>query len=69
MCLSAVQYVCVLVFAAFSLGLYDRIRGSYLDHPRCKIEWNHNDNDTVGGSTVIAVQVRNEKEKQLFLSF
>ncbi len=47
------------VCAAFSLGLYDRLRGSYLDHPHCKVEWNHADNDTVGGSTVVTIQVRN----------
>ena len=43
--------------AAFSLGLYDRIRGSYLDHAQCHVEWNHKDDDTVGGSSVTTIKV------------
>ena len=41
----------------FSLGLYNRIRGSYLDHGQCRVEWNSEDGVPVGGSTVISVQV------------
>ena len=45
-------------YVAFSLGLYDRIRGAYLDHSQCKVEWNSKDGVQVGGSTVITIQVR-----------
>ena len=44
----------------FSLGLVDRIRGQYLDVSKCRVEWNHENDAEVGGSTVATVHVSGE---------
>ena len=41
----------------FKLGLVDRIRGTYLDHRKSTITWNHDDREKVGGSSVATVKV------------
>ncbi len=45
--------------AEFNLGLYDRICGQYLDLRLCKMEWSHEDEAEVGGSSGATVRVRN----------
>ena len=42
---------------AFSLGLYERMRGTYLDVSRCVVEWNHENETQVGSPTVLTVKV------------
>ena len=47
-----------LLPTGFSLGLYERIRGTYLDLDQSWVEWNHDDYVEVGGSSVITIHVR-----------
>ena len=44
----------------FSLGLYDRIRGTYCDVSKCTVSWNHDNNAVVGGSSVTTINVREQ---------
>ena len=44
-------------FAEFSLNLYERFRGTYIDLDKCVLEWNHDDMAQVGGSSVLTVKV------------
>ena len=46
-----------LLPTGFSLGLYERIRGTYLDLDQSWVEWNHDDYVEVGGSSVITIHV------------
>ena len=50
--------LCLCCVAGFNLGLVDRISGKYLDVGKCWVEWNHEDGEVVGGSSVVTVHVR-----------
>lgn len=41
----------------FSLGLYERMRGSYLDVEQSSLEWNHEDEAQVGSSSVLTIKL------------
>ena len=53
MCLCVFSFL----FSEFFLNLYERFRGTYIDMGKCVLEWNHQDNTQVGGSTVLTVKV------------
>ena len=46
-----------IIYIAFSLGLYERMRGTYLDVNKCVLEWNHENEAQVGVPSVVTIKV------------
>ena len=57
-----------IIYIAFSLGLYERMRGTYLDVDKCVLEWNHENEAQVGVPSVVTIKVSTNRQLYLWQS-